>query len=222
MLKENQALKAELRINKDSAKTNENNFINLSNNLRKSSTSLKSNTSLPNISGNESMKGKLEYLKNVLLKYLESVALGNEFQMKILENVIFSVLNVSQNEIELLESKRMRSSFYFSWWYNAKTYISTKIYGASVDDSYMQTTSNHVNNPFKEEKEVDYAETEVTSKNRITLSKFETNNMNNTSNNKHNNKNIADSSSSPKKEDYNRVIGTKSIALSDKSNKLQL
>ena len=53
-----------------------------------------------------------EYLKNVLLKYLEAIAIGNEFETKILENVLFTVLQVSKNEIKYLEDKRITSSFY--------------------------------------------------------------------------------------------------------------
>ena len=72
-----------------------------------------------------------EYLKNVLLKYLEAIAIGNEFETKILENVLFTVLDVSQNEIKYLENKRITSSFYYHLWYNAKSYLASKIYGKS-------------------------------------------------------------------------------------------
>ena len=74
-----------------------------------------------------------EYLKNVLLKYLEAIAIGNEFETKILENVLFTVLDVSQNEIKYLENKRITSSFYYHLWYNAKTYLASKIYGQNKD-----------------------------------------------------------------------------------------
>ena len=70
-----------------------------------------------------------EYLKNVLLKYLEAIAIGNEFETKILENVLFTVLQVSKNEINYLEDKRITSSFYYHLWYNAKSFLSSKIYG---------------------------------------------------------------------------------------------
>ena len=63
-----------------------------------------------------------EYLKNVLLKYLEAIAIGNEFETKILENVLFTVLDVSQNEIKYLENKRITS-----------TYLASKIYGQNKD-----------------------------------------------------------------------------------------
>ena len=72
-----------------------------------------------------------EYLKNVLLKYLEAIAIGNEFETKILENVLFTVLDVSQNEIKYLENKRITSSFYYHLWYNAKSFLASKLYGQS-------------------------------------------------------------------------------------------
>jgi hypothetical protein len=71
-----------------------------------------------------------EYLKNVLLKYLEAIAIGNEFQIKILENVIFTILNVTKNEVNRLEEKRAKSSFYYNLWYNAKSFLSARIYGS--------------------------------------------------------------------------------------------
>ena len=70
-----------------------------------------------------------EYLKNVLLKYLEAIAIGNEFETKILENVLFTVLQVSKIEIKYLEDKRITSSFYYNLWYNAKSFLASKIYG---------------------------------------------------------------------------------------------
>jgi len=71
----------------------------------------------------------IEYLKNVLLKYLESIAVGNQFHIKLLENVIFAILSVSNKERVLLEEKRVRASFYYNLWYNTKSYLSAKIYG---------------------------------------------------------------------------------------------
>jgi len=75
-----------------------------------------------------------EYLKNVLLKYLEAIAIGNEFETKILENVLFTVLQVSKNEIKYLEDKRITSSFYYNLWYNAKAFLSSKIYGENGEN----------------------------------------------------------------------------------------
>ena len=76
-----------------------------------------------------------EYLKNVLLKYLEAIAIGNEFETKILENVLFTVLQVSKSEINYLEDKRITSSFYYNLWYNAKAFLSSKIYGDKKDNN---------------------------------------------------------------------------------------
>jgi chromosome segregation ATPase len=79
-----------------------------------------------------------EYLKNVLLKYLEAIAIGNEFETKILENVLFTVLQVSKNEIKCLEDKRITSSFYYNLWYNAKAFLSSKIYGENGENIYVE------------------------------------------------------------------------------------
>jgi len=84
----------------------------------------------------------VEYLKNVLLKYLEAIAIGNEFQTKILENVIFSILKIANDEKIKLEDKRNRSSFYLNLWYNAKAYLSAKIYGNSNDLENFDTSNN--------------------------------------------------------------------------------
>lgn len=85
------------------------------------------------ISQINSHRVSVEYLKNVLLKYLEAIAIGNEFQIKILENVIFSILKIPNSERQKLEDKRNRSSFYLNLWYNAKAYLSEKIYGNPND-----------------------------------------------------------------------------------------
>lgn len=86
----------------------------------------------------KSGKINLEYLKNVTLKYLEAIAIGNEFQTKILENVIFSVLGVTISEKSFLDDKRNKGSFYYNLWYNAKAYLTSKIYGnSSLDDSRL-------------------------------------------------------------------------------------
>ena len=82
-----------------------------------------------------------EYLKNVLLKYLEAIAIGNEFETKILENVLFTVLEVSKNEIKCLEDKRITSSFYYNLWYNAKAFLSSKIYGENGENIYIEEES---------------------------------------------------------------------------------
>ena len=94
-----------------------------------------------------------EYLKNVLLKYLEAIAIGNEFETKILENVLFTVLDVSQKEIKYLENKRITSSFYYHLWYNAKSFLSSKIYGQSqptIDDEQNNEKNDEIPNDKKE------------------------------------------------------------------------
>lgn len=165
MFKENQALKLELRIKKDTQSININNNSTLnniknktnaisSNSLDKYNTYILSNKKDTNYDfeklANDAKKSKIEYIKNIIMKYLETIATGNDFQTKILENVLFSVLNVSKNEVILLEEKRMKSSYYFSWLYNAKSYISSKLYGStSLDDTYSLQT-NKIYNPFKE------------------------------------------------------------------------
>jgi hypothetical protein len=160
VFKENQTLKADIRLNKEKNDNLQlNNIVKkaeleMQSTLRKSNTSKNSNSSLQYQNmpiTNET--GKMEYLKNIILKYLETIALGNEFQSKILENVIFSVLNVSKLERAILEDKRMKSSFYFSWWYSTKSYLSSKIYGQSMDDTFSANT-NKMSNPFTEEREV--------------------------------------------------------------------
>ena len=94
-----------------------------------------------------------EYLKNVLLKYLEAIAIGNEFETKILENVLFTVLDVSQNEIKYLENKRITSSFYYHLWYNAKSFLASKIYGQSqptVEEEQNIGKNGEIQNDKKE------------------------------------------------------------------------
>ena len=84
----------------------------------------------------------VEYLKNVLLKYLEAIAIGNEFQIKILENVIFSILKIPNSERQKLEDYRNRSSFYLNLWYNAKAYLAAKIYGNPNDAQKDENLNN--------------------------------------------------------------------------------
>jgi hypothetical protein len=107
------------------------NFQNNNNNIMLQYSQVNTHNSIPN----DFQKINLEYLKNVLIKYLEAFAIGNEFQIKILENVIFTILNVSNIEKQKLEEKRTRSSFYYNLWYNAKEFLSAKIYGVGSHDS---------------------------------------------------------------------------------------
>jgi len=112
---------------------------------------------------------KMEYLKNVLIKYLEATAIGDQFQIKMLENVMFSVLGVSKQEKRILDEKRLKSSFYYNIWYNAKNYISSKIYGTttSYDDSFTpsSTRSNRL--------ELDYNETKLSTESKGSKEKGE-------------------------------------------------
>jgi hypothetical protein len=109
---------------------------------------LMSAVNFPNLNISDGQKINIEYLKNVLLKYLEAIAIGNEFQIKILENVIFTVLSVTKKEKANLEEKRQHSSFYYNLWYNAKAFLAAKIYGEEV-----QSTSISMNDIHSEELE---------------------------------------------------------------------
>ena len=99
---------------------------------------------------------KFEHLKNILLKYLEALAQGDQSTIKTSEKVMFDVLDVSKLERKILEEKRLRSSFYYSLWYNARNFITTKIYGGttSMDDSYSPSSnrSNQFSNLNIEER----------------------------------------------------------------------
>ena len=116
--------------------------LNFNNYNNKPSTLEKINTINSNCL--ENGQCKFEYLKNVFIKYLESLTIGDQLQIKILENVIFTVLNVSKDEKKYIEEKRLRSSFYYYIWYNAKSYISSKIYGVSYDDTSHQNLSSRI------------------------------------------------------------------------------
>ena len=109
-----------------------------------------------------------EYLKNVLLKYLEAIAIGNEFETKILENVLFTVLQVSKSEIKYLEDKRITSSFYYNLWYNAKSFLSSKIYGA---DNTSKIDTGNLENLVNDENGVKNSEQKEQSKNNEEINK---------------------------------------------------
>lgn len=94
----------------------------------------------------EKQRVSVEYLKNVLLKYLEAIAIGNESQIKILENVIFAILNIPNDERIKLEEKRTRSSFYYNLWYNAKAFLSARIYGNYNNPINSNDTSSFIKN----------------------------------------------------------------------------
>ena len=135
VFKEYEKVKKELsqlldKYNTDNSQSNINGkkIINNFHNIQPASVGINRNE-LKNFDVNK--KISKEYLKNVLLKYLEAIAIGNEFETKILENVLFTVLDVSKKEIQYLENKRITSSFYYHLWYNAKSFLSSKIYGES-------------------------------------------------------------------------------------------
>ena len=102
-----------------------------------------------------------EYLKNVLLKYLEAIAIGNEFETKILENVLFTVLQVSKSEVKYLEDKRITSSFYYNLWYNAKSFLASKIYGG---ENTGKIETDNLENLIKNENDVKNTEQKEQSK----------------------------------------------------------
>lgn len=118
-----------------------------------------------NLSEIDGQKLSVEYLKNVLLKYIESIAIGNEFQTKILENVIFTMLNINDIEKVKLEEKRQRSSFYYNLWYNAKAFLSANFYKANnidnntsinnINDNHNLNNINNLNNEMALNKSLD-------------------------------------------------------------------
>jgi hypothetical protein len=99
-------------------------------------------------------KISMEYLKNILLKYMEAISIGDEFQTKILENVIFTILSVSNDEKLKLEEKRSRSSFYYNLWYNAKAFLSAKIYGSGLEPNNFPDEIKKVSNEEDKQNEI--------------------------------------------------------------------
>ena len=47
-----------------------------------------------------------DYLRNIVIKYLEYIATGEEKEATTLEKVLFTVLNVSPKELENLQKAR--------------------------------------------------------------------------------------------------------------------
>ena len=119
--------------------------------------SLKSFNSSHHTSFDSSSENKIniEYLKNVFLKYLEAITIGNEFQTKLLENVLFTILRVPKSEKDSLEGKRARSSFYYNLWYNAKAFLSNKFYGNSESHSENNNLNISSINPIEQISEKD-------------------------------------------------------------------
>ena len=152
ILKEHETLKKELAdlLNKHKESQN-NNFLH----NKQSHPKIEVSSVGPIQNYSKSQKVNMEYLKNITLKYLEALAIGNEFESKILENVIFTVLNVSKNEIKNLEEKRITSSFYYNLWYNAKAFLTSKIYGDNNSDNQKNENNNkneiNQNNELKPE-----------------------------------------------------------------------
>ena len=152
ILKEHETLKKELAdlLNKHKESQNNNFLLN-----KQSHPKIEVSSVGPIQNYSKSQKVNMEYLKNITLKYLEALAIGNEFESKILENVIFTVLNVSKNEIKNLEEKRITSSFYYNLWYNAKAFLTSKIYGESNNDNQKNENNNkneiNQNNELKPE-----------------------------------------------------------------------
>jgi len=157
VFKEYEKVKKELsqlldKYNKDNSNINinGNKIMNNLHNIQPASVGINRNE-LKNFDVNK--KISKEYLKNVLLKYLEAIAIGNEFETKILENVLFTVLDVSQNEIKYLENKRITSSFYYHLWYNAKSFLASKIYGQSqptIEEEQTVGKNEEMHNDKKE------------------------------------------------------------------------
>ena len=157
VFKEYEKVKKELsqlldKYNTDNSQSNTNGkkIINNFHNIQPASVGINRNE-LKNFDVNK--KISKEYLKNVLLKYLEAIAIGNEFETKILENVLFTVLDVSKKEIQYLENKRITSSFYYHLWYNAKSFLSSKIYGESrpiIEEEQNNGKSGEIPNDKKE------------------------------------------------------------------------
>jgi hypothetical protein len=102
-----------------------------------------------------------EYLKNVLLKYLEAIAIGNEFQIKILENVLFTILTVNKKEINKLEEKRQKSSFYYNLWYNAKAFLAARIYGGGENEGNSIRMSDYMSSSFDDSNIIQKSENDI-------------------------------------------------------------
>lgn len=52
----------------------------------------------------------IDYLRNILVKYLEYIATGEEKEAMTLEKVLFTVLNASPKELESLQRARQRNN----------------------------------------------------------------------------------------------------------------
>lgn len=161
VLKENNKLSVTISDSNDGNHTDQNNShnhiqYNNTNNIiisKTSNSSLKNGKSLNLIPSDESQKVNFEYLKNIFIKYLNATAIGNEFQIKILENVIFSLLKINDTEKNIIEEKRLRSSFYYNLWYNARDFLSARIYGQANGENAHEHDQNLGNLEIPEEEE---------------------------------------------------------------------
>lgn len=52
----------------------------------------------------------VDYLRNILIKYLEYIATGEEKEAMTLEKVLFTVLNASSKDLESLQRARQRNN----------------------------------------------------------------------------------------------------------------
>lgn len=140
-------------------------------------------------------------MKNVLLKYLEAFAIGDEFQIKLLENVIFSILKVPEIEKIKLEEKRNRSSFYLNLWYNAKAFLNARIYGVYGEEGIINIEDNSNANDISD-KENNKESAEMNS-NDVNVNEIDLNENVNNSNKNFNSNFEVNKNESRKKENFN-------------------
>ena len=72
-----------------------------------------------------------------------------------LENVLFTVLQVPKSEIDYLEDKRITSSFYYNLWYNAKSFLASKIYGDKNNGINKERKNDSLNEVNQNDKNID-------------------------------------------------------------------
>jgi len=59
----------------------------------------------------------IEYLRNVVTKYLEYLAVGNTKEVHTLESVIFTVLKVQKAQMIRIQKLREKNTFWRKWMY---------------------------------------------------------------------------------------------------------
>lgn len=57
----------------------------------------------------------IEYLRNVVTKYLEYLAVGNTKEVHTLETVIFTVIKAQQDQIMRIQKLREQNTFWRKW-----------------------------------------------------------------------------------------------------------